>query len=125
MRSTTFLVLIWVTHSWRPLTRFELLEAVADYSEAATVEKADKQSNADDLVIICANLVFINKDDCLRLFYESLRAYLDEVSVKTTGPLAEYQQQKEDVQQRIAEICLNYMLLKDFECGPLGDYDKW
>lgn len=118
VRSTAFLVLIWVTHACRPLTRSEMLEAVADYSEAMTVGEADKQSNAEDLVAICANLVFIDKDGCFRLCHESVRAYLDEVAVKTTGPMAEYQQQKHNAQRRIAEICLTYMLRKDFEYGP-------
>src|SRR5262249_20734624 len=118
VRSIAFLVLIWVTHARRPLTRSEMLEAVADYSEATTVGEADKQSKAGALVAICAKLVFIDKDGCFRLCHESVRAYLDEVSIKTTGPLVEYQQQKHNAQQRIAEICLTYMLRKDFEYGP-------
>jgi len=39
-------------------------------------------------------------------------------------PLAKYQQQTQNANQRLAEICLNYLLLEDFECGPARSVGK-
>ena len=119
-RTTAFLVLLWIMFSGRPLTRVEMLDAVADYSEARKLKEASKYDKAEHLVAICANLVFIDRDGCFRLCHESVRNYLDKFPPEPAHPLSEFKKQKQNAHQRLAEICLNYMLLDDFERGALS-----
>jgi hypothetical protein len=123
IRSTVFLVLLWVMHAWRPLSRVEMLYAVADYSEATTLKDASKYDKAEHLVAMCANLVFIDKDGRFLLCHESVRSHLEKVTPDATQPLSEFHQQILNAQQRLAEICLNYLLLDDFERGAALSMD--
>ena len=124
VRSIAFLVLMWTTHARRPLRRFEMLEAVADYSEANSLAEAFKHTNPEHLVAICANLVFIDQAGRFRLCHESVRGYLDDIPSEPTRALAEYRLLKKTAHTRLAEICLTYLLLKDFECGPVTSYGR-
>lgn len=117
MRSTAFLVLLWVMYASRPLSRVEMLYAVADYSEATRQKDASKHEISEHLVAMCANLVFIDKAGDFRLCHESVRSYLEKLAPDPTQPLWEFFQQKQTAHQRLAEICLNYLLLDDFERG--------
>jgi ankyrin repeat protein len=125
-RSTAFLVLLWVTHAIRPLDRFEMLEAVVDYGGATRLEDTEelKLPNPEHLVTICANLVFVDKGGSFRLCHESVRGYLDKTGPDLPQPLAEYQGRRQTVQKRLADICLNYLRLNDFECGPAKSIGK-
>ncbi|KAH0563355.1 hypothetical protein GP486_002074 [Trichoglossum hirsutum] len=117
IRATAFLVLLWVIHAWRPLDRDEMLDAVADYSETTRLKDASKHDNAEHLVAMCANLVFIDKDGQFRLCHESVRGHLEKLTPDPTQPLSEFHQQMLNAHERLAKICLNYVLLDDFERG--------
>ncbi|KAK1754050.1 ankyrin repeat-containing domain protein [Echria macrotheca] len=116
-RTTAFSVLLWVMYAWRPMTRTEMLDAVADYSEATKLEDATRHEKAEHLVSICANLVFIDKEGSFRLCHESVRSHLEKLAPEPNHPLSEFLKRKENIHQRLAEICLNYLLLEDFERG--------
>jgi hypothetical protein len=107
LRSTAFLVLLWVMHAPRPLTRVEMLYAVADYSDATRQKDVSKHDNPEYLVAICASLVFIDKDGDFRLCHESVRSHLEKRVPDSIQPLSQFYQQTLNVQQRLAEICLN------------------
>jgi hypothetical protein len=124
VKSTAFLVLMWVTHAKRPLTRLEMIEAVADYSEATRVEQSSRIPVPEHLVAACSNLVYIDKHGCFRLCHESVRGHLEKTPSRMDQPLAEYQHQKQNADKRLAKICLNYLLLADFECGPAKSVGK-
>jgi len=121
-KATAFQVLLWVMFAWRPLSRTEMLDAVADYADAKKLRDATKYDKAEHLVAICANLVFIDRDGCFRLCHESVRNYLEKPRLDP-HPLSDFQKQKQHAHQRLAEICLNYMLLEDFERGPALSLD--
>ncbi|KAJ6789895.1 hypothetical protein PWT90_03409 [Aphanocladium album] len=122
-RRTAFLVLLWVMFAWRPLSGAEMLDAVADYSESRKLNDATRYDKAEHLVAICANLVFIDKDGYFRLCHESVRNHLEKLETEQTDPLSQFQKQKQNVQQHLAQICLNYMLLDDFERGAALSLD--
>jgi hypothetical protein len=101
-----------------------MIEAVADYSEATRVEQSSRILVPEHLVAACSNLVYIDKDGCFRLCHESVRGHLEKTPSSMDQPLAEYQYQKQNVDKCLAKICLNYLLLADFECGPAKSVGK-
>lgn len=117
---TAVLVLTWVTRALTPLTASQMLEAVVDYTSVSTVDEASrfKLPSANDLVAICANLVLIDRDGYFRLCHESVRDYLDAVGDNAIEPLAKYREHTLSAQAHLAETCVNYLLLEDFQYGP-------
>ena len=124
VRSTAIDVLIWVTNARWPFSVPEMLEAVADYTDATTVRQASKHTNPEHLVAICKNLVQIDKDGYFRLCHESLRNHLEKQTEDENVSVAKYQQKTRNSNERLAMICLNYLLLENFECGPVRSIGK-
>lgn len=119
-RADALLVLLWVLHARRPLTGEELLEAVIDYSDFTWRQeaKSSMQKSAAKLVSKCANLVYIDGEDYVRFCHTSLEDHLKGTHATSTEPLLAFQRLETTVHERLAEICLKFLLLKDFECGP-------
>jgi ankyrin repeat protein len=125
-RSTAFLVLLWVTHALRPIRSSAMLEAVAEFEGVANLGELrhSRLANSQELISICANLIVIDNNDYIRLCHASVSDYLESVDHTPIEPLAEYQQQKSRVHDRLAKICIDYLLLEDFEVGPAKTFRK-
>ena len=119
LRSTAWLIFVWITHGKRALTGIEMREAVADMTGALQLQELDRESSDEDLVSICANLIFIDRDEHVRLIHDSVRDHLEDgQSSASSAWRKEYQTLLENAHERLGEICLRYLLLKDFEYGP-------
>lgn len=117
VRKTAFMVLLWCMHAARPLDQWEMLEAVVDNSDSQTLSDLEefKYAQPEHLVSICANLVFIDKDGYFRLCHESAKDYLQKRVSSSSRPVVEYQMLEANADEYLAQICLRYLLLQDFD----------
>ena len=120
VKEQAWLIFLLILNARRPMTVAEMLEAVVDLREVHDLASLHEESypNGDYLISICANLIFIDPEGIVRLFHESVRNHL-ESQLDTQGPSwrAEYKTFCHDVHRKCAEICLTYLLLKDFDYG--------
>lgn len=123
-RLTASHVLMLVTHTYRPLSEYEMLNAVANYEGVTTIEDAadSRHVNAEHLIIICKHLVSIDRDRCFRLCHESAREvvldYLRELGHEDHQTYTGSDVTSTHVNSYIAETCLTYLLLHNFATGP-------
>ena len=100
-------VLMWVSHSQRPLQIDELCHALAVEIGSAHLN-LDNAPSVDTVLDLCLGLVIINKDSKLRLIHRSLREYL---SSQNIFPRAH---------QTLAETCLTFLNFSEVNNPSLG-----
>jgi len=71
-----------------------MLDTVTDYSEATKLGDTTRYEKAEYLVSIYTNLVFIDKEGSFRLYYESVRSYLEKLAPEPNHPLSEFLKRK-------------------------------
>lgn len=119
-RADALLVLLWVLHATVPLMGVELLDAVIDYSDLSSLDeaKSSRQPSASKLVLKCANMVYIDSEGYVRFSHSSLLEYFKDPHPNPPESLLRFKRLEETVHERLAGICVKFMLLRDFDCGP-------
>lgn len=110
-RQLAFKVLSWILFAVRPLLLDELRDAVAIEPGMRHLDKDDRH---DELLLtsVCAGLVVVDQtSQFVRLCHYSTEEYLNRVRT-WRFPKA---------QLNITKTCLTYLLLHDFEHGPLTE----
>ena len=103
-------VIMWVVGASRPLTRLELLDAMA-ISEGSA---GDTQSIISDAIAACGGLVVVAPDHKLRFVHSSVRDYLSRSEEKGSPGSTVIQ-----CHEMIAKACLKYLTI-DRSCCLLS-----
>lgn len=110
--------LLWLAHAATPLTLPQLSQAVTLEPSFDWIDPDFEFNDPNDVLEICGSLVSYNTiSQTARLAHHSVREYLidrlTEVSNFHIPVLSSH--------RTIAEACLCYLLLEDFEPGPLSE----
>jgi ankyrin repeat protein len=129
-------IFTWVALTARPLTLAELRIALAlelDIECLASVEPLE--NIAYDLLDLCGSFVEVIHGDykaaqasggrknedltaTVRLIHESAKEFLIDFHLRLDGPLSKFRVSSPAGHGEIAQICLAYLLCKEFEDGP-------
>jgi len=118
VRTLALRILLWVTNSKRPLSRNELLEALAIEPGMRELSKEDKIPDDDDFATDCADLIVIDNDRCYQLLHSSLKDYLTASPIAKFHVPAEYRIMQTNSEKTLGESCLTYLNFEIFKDGP-------
>ena len=122
VRTTAFDVLLWTINATRPLSEFEMLEAVAIQRGATYLDEGDKFPDGGSLMAICGDLIVLHNDGLFDLCHSSARDYLINLPANAPSPLAEYRLLQLGAQERLGGMCLTYLLFDTFEHRRANTY---
>lgn len=115
--------LLWLAHASSPLTLPELASAVAlepSILESGSLDPDLALNDPSDVLEICGSLVSFNPlSSTARLAHHSVREFLTQRLDRTN----EFNIPPRESHRTMAESCLMYLLLDDFENGPLFPID--
>jgi hypothetical protein len=121
-------ILIWTTNAYRPLSRRELLEALAVDPDFPEMEELDEYSRIQDdsgFTSQCSDLIIV-KDGHYHLIHTSLKDYLlDNLPALTSATIKRLQKAQMDAQRMMAETCLRYLNFKEFHRVPPVTRDEY
>lgn len=109
-------VLLWITHSHRPLSIRELQEAVAIEPQMEDLDLEKDMTDEEHLVSVCHGLVEIDQESrIIRLVHYTTQAYLDKIRLIWFP----------NGQTEIAQSCLTYLSLRIFAHDECKLCDGW
>ena len=107
-----FAVLQWLAAAVRPLTLYEVAEAIAISPGCVTINEDNRLFDAQELLFICSGLVILvgdNETGRLRLTHFSVKEYLVSPRIRS-GPASAFALEEVQAQKHVASICLTYLL---------------
>ncbi|KAK5048507.1 hypothetical protein LTR84_005597 [Exophiala bonariae] len=108
--------LLWLAYAVNPLTLPELSQAVVLDSNFDWLDPDATLNDPKDVLEICGSLVSFNTvSETARIAHHSVREYLTD----RLSPTSEFSIPAATSHKYIAEVCISYLLLEDFESGPL------
>lgn len=109
--------LLWLAYAANPLTLAELSQAVVLESNFEWLDPDSMLNDPKDILEICGSLISFNaSSETARIAHHSVREFL-------TGRLSqssEFSIPATTSHWHIAEVCISYLLLGDFDAGPLA-----
>jgi ankyrin repeat protein len=111
--------LLWTSNAMRPLSRNEILEALALGPQMTELDDEGRLSDDDGLAAECADLIIL-KDGHYQLLHSSLKDYLDGIASLSHVPitLGEFPEMHLKAHLILAELCLTYLNFNIFKIGP-------
>lgn len=108
--------LLWLAYAANPLSLSELSQAVVLDSNFDWLDPDAMLNDPKDVLEICGSLVAFNtSSETARIAHHSVREYL----TGRLSPSSDFFIPATTSHQYIAEVCISYLLLEDFEAGPL------
>lgn len=120
-------LLLWTTNALRPLSRGEMMEALAVESDMTELDQDARFVSDDGLITECADLIVL-KNGYYQLLHTSLKDYLETTPASTSPPLRIYASMQARAQEILAETSLTYLNFKTFKKGPVAtskDFDQF
>jgi ankyrin repeat protein len=119
-------LLLWTTNALRPLSREEMMEALAVESDMTELDEEARLVSDDGFITECVDLIVL-RDGYYQLLHTSLKDYLEATSESTSPQLKTYASMQARAQEILAETCLTYLNFKTFKKGPVAtekDFDQ-
>jgi ankyrin repeat protein len=120
-------LLLWTTNALRPLSREEMMEALAVESDMIELDEEARLVSDDGFITECADLIVL-RDGYYQLLHTSLKDYLEATPELASPPLKTYASMQARAQEILAEMCLTYLNFKTFKKGPVAtekDFDQF
>ncbi|KAI9890433.1 MAG: hypothetical protein M1814_003917 [Vezdaea aestivalis] len=111
-------LLRWLVHSERPLTVDELAEAISIDFEQTEFDDSAVLTEPLDLLKYAETLATLKDDDkqTVQLSHFSVKEFLLSDFVRNAAP--NFYMGSQQANSEIAEVCLTYLCLSDFNCSP-------
>ena len=119
-------LLLWTTNAFRPLSREEMMEALAMEPGIAELDDETRIVSDDGFVNECADLIVL-RDGYYHLLHISLKDYLEATPGSASPHLKSYAVMQSRAHEILAETCLNYLSFQTFRRGPMAkvrDFDQ-
>lgn len=108
--------LLWLSYAANPLTLPQLSQAVVLESNFEWLDPDSMLNDPKDILEICGSLVSFNaSSETARIAHHSVREFLTD----RLSQSSEFSIPVTTSHRYIAEVCLSYLLLEDFDSGPL------
>ena len=124
VRTVALRILLWIANAMRPLSRDELVQALAVEPGMKELERDDIINDDDNFARDCADLIVLNNTGYYSLLHSSLKDYLCSTPTAQFRVPEDYRVLQADANKILAETCLTYLTFKKFRSGPVDSVEE-
>ncbi|KAJ9157857.1 Ankyrin repeat protein [Pleurostoma richardsiae] len=118
-------ILEWLCFSVMPIKLTELYEAIGIEPGTESIDPEARLRDPQDILALGNSLFSVSDDGRIHFAHLSVRDYILSLDGRQDLSIPEFRLSSQPANQRLAEICLTYLCLKDFANGPRDTADEY